>query len=69
AWHHRQFAIGLIEGDQRRVFLIEQEIRGIVESISISADTPPSRASPLPHFFCTIQNVKLPRRSAIASKG
>ena len=29
--HHRQFAIGLVEGDQGRVFLIEQEVRGVVE--------------------------------------
>ncbi|MNT72800.1 hypothetical protein D3C72_2114350 [compost metagenome] len=31
AGYHGQFAIGLIERDQGRVFLVQQEIRGIVE--------------------------------------
>ncbi|MCY1383042.1 hypothetical protein D9M69_711270 [compost metagenome] len=29
--HHGQFAVGLVEGDQRRIFLIQQKIRRIVE--------------------------------------
>ncbi|MNM71127.1 hypothetical protein D3C81_827810 [compost metagenome] len=31
ARHHGQFAIGLIEGDQRRVFLVQQKVRRVVE--------------------------------------
>ncbi len=31
ARHHGQFTIGLIEGDQRRIFFVEQKARGVVE--------------------------------------
>ncbi len=31
AGHHRQFAVGLVKGDECRVFLVDQEVRGVVE--------------------------------------
>jgi hypothetical protein len=31
ARHHCQFTVGLVEGDQRRVFLVDQEVRGVVK--------------------------------------
>ncbi len=40
ARHDGQFAIGLIEGDQRRVFLIQQEIRRVIEvPVALFIDT------------------------------
>ena len=31
AGHHGQFTVGLVEGDECRVFLVEQEVRGVIK--------------------------------------